>query len=77
MGRAGLARIPGVGPWTIEYVALRALGDPDAFPAGDAVLRAEIGAANTEAWRPWRGYAAVRLWARASETRTTTKGRRS
>jgi AraC family transcriptional regulator of adaptative response / DNA-3-methyladenine glycosylase II len=66
-GRAGLAKISGVGPWTIEYIALRALGDPDAFPSGDAVLRAQLREANTESWRPWRGYAAVRLWARASD----------
>ena len=37
-GRAALAAIPGIGPWTIEYVALRALGDPDAYPASDAAL---------------------------------------
>lgn len=64
-GRAGLAAIPGIGPWTIEYVALRALGDPDAFPAGDSVIRAELGAESAERWRPWRAYAAVRLWRRA------------
>lgn len=66
-GRAGLAQIAGIGPWTIEYVALRALGDPDAFPAGDAVIRAELGAESSEQWRPWRAYAAVRLWRRAAK----------
>lgn len=66
-GRAGLAQIPGVGPWTIEYVALRALGDPDAFPAGDAVLRAELGKDSPDPWRPWRAYAAIRLWRRAAK----------
>ena len=66
-GRAGLAGVPGVGPWTIEYAALRALGDPDAFPSGDAVLKAVHGgdvARASEAWRPWRGYAAALLWRR-------------
>ncbi len=65
--RAALADLPGVGPWTIEYVALRALGDPDAFPGGDAVIRVALGGADSQAWRPWRAYAAVRLWARAGE----------
>jgi AraC family transcriptional regulator of adaptative response / DNA-3-methyladenine glycosylase II len=66
-GRAGLAQIPGIGPWTIEYVALRGLGDPDAFPAGDSALKAALGLqkgmeARAAQWRPWRAYAAVRLW---------------
>lgn len=66
-GRAGLGRIPGVGPWTLEYICLRALGDPDAFPFGDSALRAawdgELEMA-AERWRPWRAYAAARLWRR-------------
>ncbi len=66
-GRAGLAAIPGIGPWTIEYVALRGLGDPDAFPLGDSALRAAFDGDLTRAherWRPWRAYAAARLWRR-------------
>lgn len=66
-GRSGLSGIPGVGPWTREYVALRALGDPDAFPLGDAGLRAAYPGALAEVserWRPWRAYAATRLWRR-------------
>ncbi|HVZ48562.1 MAG TPA: hypothetical protein VG916_07245, partial [Gemmatimonadaceae bacterium] len=66
-GRAGLAAMPGVGPWTLEYIALRALGDPDAFPLGDSALRAAFDgdlATAAEAWRPWRAYAAARLWRR-------------
>ena len=70
IGRAGLAEIAGIGPWTLEYIALRALGDPDAFPLGDSALRAafpgDISKAH-EAWRPWRGYAAALLWARAGK----------
>ena len=68
-----LCALPGVGPWTAHYVALRALGEPDAFPAGDLVLRQRLGtksapiaqralAERAEAWRPWRGYAALWLW---------------
>ncbi|HVY85929.1 MAG TPA: AlkA N-terminal domain-containing protein [Caulobacterales bacterium] len=72
-GRAGLAEIPGIGPWTIEYVALRALGDPDAFPATDAAIIAALGTRGEtlEDLKPWRAYAAMRLWQRAA-----TKGAR-
>jgi len=70
---ASLTRLPGIGPWTAHYVALRALGEPDAFPAGDLGLRRAAGvpgrpatetalAARAERWRPWRGYAALHLW---------------
>jgi AraC family transcriptional regulator, regulatory protein of adaptative response / DNA-3-methyladenine glycosylase II len=70
--REALIAIPGIGEWTAQYVALRALGEPDAFPASDlGLLRspANGGARNprqllerAEAWRPWRGYAAIVLW---------------
>lgn len=66
-GRLGLEGIRGVGPWTLEYICLRALGDPDAFPVGDSALRAAFDGdlrQESEAWRPWRGYAAARLWRR-------------
>ena len=70
--RSSLVALPGIGPWTAEYVALRGAGDPDAFPASDLGLRhalgngrpataAEVGRAAV-AWRPWRGYAAMHLW---------------
>lgn len=55
-----LPEVPGVGPWTAGYFAMRALGDCDAFPRGDLVL--EPHAATAEPWRPWRAYAALRLW---------------
>jgi len=72
--RENLLAIPGVGPWTADYIALRALGDPDAFPAGDLGLRRSARAlglphdtpgleAYSERWRPWRRYAAHYLWA--------------
>lgn len=59
-----LQAIPGIGPWTAQYVALRGLSDPDAFPAGDLVLRRAVPDLETRAdsWRPWRGYAALLLW---------------
>lgn len=70
--RARLTAIPGIGPWTAEYIAMRALRDPDAFPVGDLGLRkaATNGApvaskeleTMAEAWRPWRAYAAMLLW---------------
>ena len=67
--RARLARIKGIGPWTVELIALRGLGDPDAFPSGDLILRRALGletAAQADRlaakWRPFRGYAAQHLW---------------
>ncbi|MEU4516213.1 AlkA N-terminal domain-containing protein [Nonomuraea wenchangensis] len=64
---AALLDVPGIGPWTAGYVALRALRDPDAWPAGDLVLRKRMAALGipddeTERWRPWRAYAALHLW---------------
>ncbi len=65
-----LAALPGIGPWTVELVAMRALGDPDAFPSGDlGIVRAAdaLGidglVAASERWRPWRSYATQYLWA--------------
>jgi AraC family transcriptional regulator of adaptative response / DNA-3-methyladenine glycosylase II len=71
--RRALLALPGVGPWTAEYVALRALGEPDAFPASDLGLRRALvpggpllttGALERRSkdWQPWRAYAAVLLW---------------
>ena len=72
-GRSALALIPGIGPWTIEYVAMRALGDPDAYPATDIALVNALGrkGETLEHLKPWRAYAAIRLWRRAA-----TKGLR-
>ena len=71
-----LREIPGIGEWTTQYVAMRALGEPDAFPTGDVgLLRAlrltsvrEL-EARSEKWRPWRAYAAVYLWSSAHQLR--------
>jgi len=71
---ARLAAVPGIGAWTAHYVAMRALGEPDAFPAADLGLRRALGngagrlaparvAERAEAWRPWRAYAVMHLWA--------------
>jgi AraC family transcriptional regulator of adaptative response / DNA-3-methyladenine glycosylase II len=68
-----LCQLPGVGPWTAHYIAMRALGEPDAFPASDLGLRRALApggkpvtaaelARHAEAWRPWRAYAAMYLW---------------
>jgi AraC family transcriptional regulator, regulatory protein of adaptative response / DNA-3-methyladenine glycosylase II len=70
---SSISALPGLGPWTANYVALR-LGEPDAFPAGDLGLRRAIDpdavrserelAVRAERWRPWRALAAVHLWSR-------------
>ncbi len=70
---AALCELPGIGPWTAHYIAMRAFGWPDAFPPNDvAVLKAmhaRFGTASqrdahaqAQAWRPWRAYAVLRLW---------------
>ncbi len=64
-----LLSVPGIGRWTADYIAMRALGWPDAFPHGDVALRNSLGGVTAtraeelaEAWRPWRSYAAMHLW---------------
>ena len=64
--------LPGIGPWSVEMVAMRGLGDPDAFPASDLAVRsglAQLGLAGRAAlaeaqrrWRPWGAYAVQHLW---------------
>ena len=68
-GRAALAQIPGIGPWTVEYVAMRALGDPDAYPSTDIALINALGrkGETLEHLKPWRAYAAIRLWRRVAK----------
>ncbi|MCA9644913.1 MAG: DNA-3-methyladenine glycosylase 2 family protein [Polyangiaceae bacterium] len=74
---AALVALPGVGPWTAGYIAMRALHDPDALPHGDLVLRQALGSkaapvsnraleAHAEAWSPWRAYATLLLWQSSS-----------
>jgi AraC family transcriptional regulator of adaptative response / DNA-3-methyladenine glycosylase II len=64
-----LTRLPGIGAWTAQYIAMRALSWPDALPEGDIALRRGLGEpspvglrAMAEAWRPWRSYAAMHVW---------------
>jgi AraC family transcriptional regulator of adaptative response / DNA-3-methyladenine glycosylase II len=68
-----LRRMPGIGPWTASYIAMRALGDPDAFPSSDLGIRRACERRGlpthvrdieryAETWRPWRAYAALHLW---------------
>lgn len=64
-----LQAIPGIGPWTAQYIAMRGLRDPDAFPHSDLALmkaldcrRPAEALARAEDWRPWRAYAALHLW---------------
>jgi AraC family transcriptional regulator of adaptative response / DNA-3-methyladenine glycosylase II len=73
LDRSELLALPGVGPWTADYLAVRSTGDRDAFPAGDLVLRQAMGgidaraaAARSEAWRPFRAYALFHLWVSAA-----------
>jgi DNA-3-methyladenine glycosylase II len=60
--RAALLALPGFGPWTVEYIAMRALRDPDAWPASDLWLKRATTGADPDRWRPWRAYAAMVLW---------------
>ncbi|HEX3318078.1 MAG TPA: AlkA N-terminal domain-containing protein [Solirubrobacteraceae bacterium] len=78
--QARLRALPGIGPWTTAYIAMRALHDPDAFPAADAGVRRALEALGldgapraaerqAERWRPYRAYATQHLWAsRAAAT---------
>jgi len=70
---AALRALPGVGEWTVQLIALRSLGWPDAFPASDigvldalapliGTRDARAAEAASAAWRPWRAYAVMRLW---------------
>jgi len=68
-----LCQIKGIGPWTVNYIAMRGLSDPDAFPSADlGIIKALTENGNVpknkdilalaEQWRPWRAYAAIYLW---------------
>jgi AraC family transcriptional regulator of adaptative response / DNA-3-methyladenine glycosylase II len=70
--RSRLLGLPGIGPWTADYIAMRGLGDRDVFPGEDLWIRRALGArsgdrarmaALADRWRPYRGYAAQHLWA--------------
>ena len=64
-----LLAIPGIGAWTAQYIALRGMGWPDAFPHTDLGVKKALAPLSeveileaAEAWRPWRGYATINLW---------------
>ncbi|MCW5263120.1 DNA-3-methyladenine glycosylase 2 family protein [Verminephrobacter eiseniae] len=74
---AALCALPGIGDWTAQYIAMRVLRWPDAFPSGDVALHKALGlqgqknparaaTAAAQAWRPWRSYALLRAWAGAA-----------
>jgi AraC family transcriptional regulator of adaptative response / DNA-3-methyladenine glycosylase II len=63
----GLGALAGIGPWTRDYWSLRVVGDPDAWPGTDLVLRRAAAGRDPERWRPWRAYAAQHLWTAAAE----------
>ncbi|WP_373375834.1 AlkA N-terminal domain-containing protein [Cupriavidus nantongensis] len=75
---AALREIDGIGDWTAQYVAMRALGWPDAFPGTDYALRKVLGVSTVRAmhertaqWAPWRAYAAIHLWHRYETMKDT------
>jgi AraC family transcriptional regulator of adaptative response / DNA-3-methyladenine glycosylase II len=79
-----LRSIRGIGEWTAQYIAMRALNEPDAFPTGDLVLRRMAGDLSTRAldaqsadWSPWRAYAVMLLWQSAVDSRQLTDAVRS
>jgi len=83
---AVLKELPGIGDWTAQYIAMRALRWPDAFPAGDVALHKALGVqeakhparaaeAASQSWKPWRSYAVIRAWATLAEPATTVPPR--
>jgi AraC family transcriptional regulator of adaptative response / DNA-3-methyladenine glycosylase II len=71
-----LRALPGIGDWTAQYIAMRALRWPDAFPTGDVALLDRLGGipaaeaqARSQRWRPWRSYAVLHLWRRPARRR--------
>lgn len=84
--RSALLAMPGIGPWTVEYVAMRAWRDADAWPGTDLVLMQTIAArdprmqsapqqrARTDNWRPWRAYAAMHLWNEFADRQGVARG---
>jgi AraC family transcriptional regulator of adaptative response / DNA-3-methyladenine glycosylase II len=68
-----LAELPGIGPWTANYIAMRAMRWPDAFPKEDIAVRNNLGGVSakeaeavSQAWRPWRSYAVMHVWSMAA-----------
>jgi len=83
---AALKELPGIGDWTAQYIAMRALRWPDAFPAGDVALHKALGVQEAKhparaaeaaslGWKPWRSYAVIRAWATLAEPARTASPR--
>lgn len=81
-----MLEVPGIGDWTVQYVLLRAFGDPDAFPSSDLALVRALNSdsapmkpkeleSRAEVWRPWRSYAAMHLWKSYAESASGNRGR--
>ena len=84
---AALKELPGIGDWTAQYIAMRALRWPDAFPAGDVALHKALGVqeakypareaeAASQDWKPWRSYAVIRAWATLADIPKTAPSAR-
>jgi AraC family transcriptional regulator of adaptative response / DNA-3-methyladenine glycosylase II len=78
-----LAELPGIGPWTAHYIAMRAMRWPDAFPKEDVAVRNNLGGVTpkeaetlSQAWRPWRSYAVMHVWSMTRQPRSTRLARR-
>ena len=74
-----LVALPGIGPWTAQYLSMRLLSMPDSFPARDLVVKKALGESDekkilllAEKWRPWRSYAALHLWKSVAKSLQTT-----
>ena len=85
---AALTAVPGIGPWTAQYVLLRALGEPDALPSADLVLRRLAASSSAllsgsqleeraRRWQPWRGYAVMHLWGAAAAAASASPPKRA
>ena len=77
---ARLARLPGIGPWTAHYIAMRALRWPDAFPKEDIAVRNRLGGVTareaevlSQPWRPWRSYAVMHIWGMAGRAKASAE----
>lgn len=75
-----LVALPGIGPWTAHYIAMRALRWPDAFPKEDIAVRNNLGGVSakqaeemSQAWRPWRSYAVLHVWSRSGSNAVKQK----
>jgi AraC family transcriptional regulator of adaptative response / DNA-3-methyladenine glycosylase II len=75
--------LPGIGPWTAHYIAMRALRWPDAFPKEDIAVLNNLGGVSakqaeqiSQAWRPWRSYAVLHMWRHGPASKSRLKGER-